>query len=218
MDESISLLAFTALSIGAVHTLAGPDHYLPFVAMSRSRNWSVSKTVNIVIICGLGHVLSSVVIGFIGIAAGVALARVEWIEGVRGNIAAWLLLLFGLGYFLWGFYRYVSGRNFHHHAHGKDHTGSRQMTFWILFTIFVFGPCEPLIPILLYPASNHNYVAVVIIAAIFALATLITMTVIVLLLLKGVSSVRFGRIEKYQHMLAGLTIAACGAAIVFLGL
>ena len=113
---------------------------------------------------------------------------------------------------------YVSGKSTHKHKHGSEHNGSRQMTFWVLFTIFVFGPCEPLIPILLYPASNHNYMAVFSIALIFAVATLLTMTAIVLLLLKGVSTIRLNRIEKYQHMLAGLTIAVCGAAILFLGL
>jgi len=218
MNESLSLLAVTALTIGTIHTLAGPDHYLPFVAMSRSRNWSIVKTVNVVALCGLGHVLSSVVIGFIGIAAGIAISRVEHIEGIRGNIAAWLLMLFGIVYFLWGLYIFVSKKPTHRHANENGHSRSRQMTFWVLFTIFVFGPCEPLIPILLYPASQHNYMAVVIISVLFALATILTMMAIVLLLLKGMSVVQFRRVEKYQHMMAGLAVAACGASIIFLGL
>ncbi len=37
METNLSLLAGTALTIGTLHTLAGPDHYLPFVAMSKTR-------------------------------------------------------------------------------------------------------------------------------------------------------------------------------------
>jgi hypothetical protein len=37
-------------------------------------------------------------------------------------------------------------------------------------------------------------------------------------MLKGISMVRFSIFEKYQHVIAGGTIALCGIAIVFLGL
>jgi len=215
METSISFLAGTALTLGSLHTLAGPDHYLPFVAMSRSRNWSVLKTVNIVVLCGLGHVLSSIVIGFIGIGAGFAISGIEHVESARGSIAAWLLLLFGVAYMSWGLYRLWSKKT-HDHDHGIS--DKKKMSFWILFTIFIFGPCEPLIPILMYPAAQHNYGAVAYISFLFALTTIATMTIIVVLMLKGISFVKFKTIEKYQHVLAGGTIALCGVGIVFLGL
>lgn len=44
----INILIWTALSIGFIHTIVGPDHYLPFVVMSKARNWSLSKTMVIV--------------------------------------------------------------------------------------------------------------------------------------------------------------------------
>jgi len=214
METSVSFLALTALALGTLHTLAGPDHYLPFVAMSRSRNWSTFKTINIVALCGLGHVLSSIVIGFIGIGAGIALSGIEDIESSRGNISAWLLLIFGLGYMAWGLYRL-----WNKHSHDHDHLKSnrRKMTFWILFTIFIFGPCEPLIPILMYPAAQHNYGAVIYISLIFALATIGTMITIVMLMSRGISLIKFNSLEKYQHVIAGATISICGAGI-FLGL
>jgi sulfite exporter TauE/SafE len=215
MEPNISFLAGTALTLGILHTLAGPDHYLPFVAMARTRNWSVLKTINVVVLCGIGHVLSSIVIGFIGIGAGIALSGIEKVESTRGNIAAWLLLLFGVGYMIWGLYRL-----WRKHPHDHDHriSDKKRMTFWILFTIFIFGPCEPLIPILMYPAAQHNYGAVAYISILFAVTTIATMITIVLLMLKGISVVRFDRFEKYQHVIAGATIALCGMAIVFLGL
>lgn len=94
------LLAGTAATLGFVHTVLGPDHYLPFVAMAKARNWSRAKTVAITAVCGFGHVASSVVLGFIGILAGAAVFRLEALEAVRGNLAGWLLLAFGFAYFL----------------------------------------------------------------------------------------------------------------------
>ena len=44
MNQESTLLLWTAASIGFVHTLLGPDHYLPFVAMSRAGGWSARKT------------------------------------------------------------------------------------------------------------------------------------------------------------------------------
>jgi sulfite exporter TauE/SafE len=212
-EPGLPWLAGTALTIGTLHTLAGPDHYLPFVAMAKAKNWSLIKTVHIVIICGVGHVLGSIVLGFIGIAAGYALSGLEQLESVRGSIAAWLMLCFGLIYTLWGIYRMYKNRT-HSHAYNTK----RQMTFWILFTIFVFGPCEPLIPILMYPAAQQNYAVVAFISFLFALTTITTMVLIVILMLKGFSLIRFDRFEKYQHVIAGITISVCGAAILFLGL
>jgi sulfite exporter TauE/SafE len=46
--------------------------------------------------CGLAHVLSSVLIGFITIALGLTFSKILHLELVRGQIASWLLLSFGV--------------------------------------------------------------------------------------------------------------------------
>jgi len=65
LDESAVLMG-AAFSIGLLHTLFGPDHYLPFIAMSRARRWNLRKTLIVTLLCGVGHVLSSVLLGFLG--------------------------------------------------------------------------------------------------------------------------------------------------------
>ena len=102
MAEEVRLLAVTAASIGFFHTLLGPDHYLPFIMMARAGEWSRSKTAVVTALCGLGHVASSVLLGFAGILLGTQLSRLEAFESARGDIAAWLLIVFGLVYFVWG--------------------------------------------------------------------------------------------------------------------
>ena len=237
MDNSTLVLASAAVGIGAFHTLIGPDHYLPFIVMSKARGWSLRKTSVVTALCGVGHVLSSVVLGFVGIAAGVALEKLEWIEGFRGSVAAWLLIGFGIVYAMWGLKRAWSGKTHTHahlhsdgdpHHHEHSHTGEhthvhteptrKSITPWVLFVIFIFGPCEILIPMLMYPAAQHNYGAVALIAALFGLATIATMLTLVTLATLGIRRIRLGFAERYAHVVAGLMIAVSGLAIQVLGL
>lgn len=107
MSTEIKALILTAFSVGLLHTLFGPDHYLPFVMISWARKWSALKTACITFLCGIGHILSSVVLGLIGVALGIMVKKLEIIESFRGDIAAWLLIAFGLVYFVWGLHRHI---------------------------------------------------------------------------------------------------------------
>ena len=121
MTNEIFVLAGTAASIGFIHTVIGPDHYLPFIVMARARRWPLSKTLIISFLCGLGHVLSSVVLGFLGIGLGIAVTKLEGVESFRGSLAAWLLIGFGLAYFVWGLHRALRNRpHTHVHAHSPS--------------------------------------------------------------------------------------------------
>ena len=236
MSNEINVLAVTAASIGIIHTLTGPDHYLPFIVLSRARKWSRSRTLVVTGLCGVGHVLGSVILGVLGIALGLAVGQVEALEGVRGDMAAWLLISFGLVYLVWGLrkvnrdrmhvhaHRHLDGTlhthdHSHHHEHSHPHEdGGGKLTPWALFIIFVLGPCEPLIPILMYPAARHNIGGLVLVTTIFAAATIGTMLAIVMIAVRGGRLLPMHWMERYTHPLAGLAILCSGLAIVFLGL
>ena len=237
MSNELSVLLIAAASIGFFHTLFGPDHYLPFIVMAKSGNWSLRKTALITFLCSIGHVLSSVLLGIIGIAFGIAVTKVEALESFRGNIAAWALIAFGLVYFSWGvrqalrnkphqhFHSHRNGVNHgHNHTHNGEHVHAhiekegKNITPWILFVIFVFGPCEPLIPLLMYPAANENLLSLIFVTTTFGVVTILTMMSIVLISAFGISFVPFSRLERYTHALAGATIFLCGMAIQFMGL
>lgn len=241
VDLSFAALLATAAALGTVHTLTGPDHYVPFIAMARVREWSIPRTVAITLACGVGHVGSSVVLGMIGIGIGIAVADLQVFEGARGNLAGWLLLAFGLVYTAWGLRRAARGQAHSHlhahadgtvHLHGHDHhrehlhahprsetaageaTGEKaSITPWVLFAIFVFGPCEPLIPVVMVPAAQGSFWHVGAVTLVFGACTLVTMTVLVLLGLRGLAQVSFRPLERYSHALAGLALVACGVAI-----
>lgn len=271
-DDTLAALLWTAAALGLVHTLAGPDHYVPFIAMSAAGRWSLRKTLLVTLFCGVGHVLGSIALGFIGVALGTAVGAMEWFEGVRGAVAGWLLLGFGMAYTVWGVRRAYVGRTHTHwhvrgdgsldvhehphagehshageHAQAREHTPLREpalmgraaaaghsgpgavrdslnsradaavtprMIPWVLFTIFVFGPCEPLIPLLMVPAARLDFWAVAAVSAVFALFTIGTMMTVVLLTLLGIVGLGPHRLQHIGHPAAGLALAACGAAVV----
>ena len=234
LSPEMAALTLAAASLGFFHTLMGPDHYLPFVVMARARRWSRARTAWITLLCGLGHIGSSVVLGLAGIALGIAVTRLEGIEALRGDLAAWALIAFGLVYFVWGLKK--AGRNrphehghvhedgivhAHRHIHGTDHAhvhgDNSRITPWVLFTIFVLGPCEPLIPVLMVPAAKESLSGLLWVTGVFGGVTIVTMMGIVLLSLRGISLIPLKGLERYAHALAGGTICLCGIAVQFLG-
>ena len=236
MNESIALLSVTAISIGFIHTILGPDHYLPFIVLSQAKKWSLRKTMIITFFCGIGHVLSSVILGLIGIAVGVSVTKLVSLESSRGHIAAWLFIAFGLVYMIISMRNLIKKRQHshshfhlggekhdHHHDHYDEHTHIHddevvKTTPWILFLIFVFGPCEPLIPIVMYPAAENNISGAVIVSILFSVVTISTMMSVVLAFKMGFNKFNLKPIEKYSHLIAGAMIFFSGLAIQFLGL
>src|SRR5215210_3023743 len=114
MSSEVQLLLTTAIVVSFLHTVSGPDHYLPFIALSKARGWSLSKTVFWTLVCGCGHVWSSVLLGLAGGALGWSLTKLGWFEGVRGGIAGWTLLGFGALYGVWGLIRANQNRKHRH--------------------------------------------------------------------------------------------------------
>ncbi|MBW8038784.1 MAG: hypothetical protein FVQ85_02155 [Planctomycetes bacterium] len=237
MTAELNALIITAASIGFFHTILGPDHYLPFVMMSWARKWSGLKTALITVLCGLGHIGSSIVLGLIGVSVGIAVNKLEFVEGFRGNLAAWLLIVFGLVYLVWGLRRAYRNRphvhshthatedeHTHHHDHHREHTHVHNdvtrasVAPWALFVIFVFGPCEALIPFLMYPALRGNgFGGVALVTFVFGAVTLVTMLSVVLFARAGVNFLPLARVERFSHAIAGAAILICGLTIQFLG-
>ena len=231
------ILLMTAAGIAFLHTIVGPDHYLPFVAMGKARNWSLARTLRVTLFCGAGHVLSSVVIGAVGLLLGAQLASLVEIESARGNLAGWALLAFGLMYFAWGLKKAGRGHTHSHlhshgdlvHAHEHDHADHEHahvheqkqgasIAPWALFIVFVLGPCEALIPLFMYPAAQQSGALVLAVALVFGLVTLLTMLGAVAAVSLGLSGLRLPSVGRYVHAIAGASVAACGAAISIVGL
>ena len=234
-NTALSLLLGSAGALATLHTLIGVDHSLPFIALGRARGWSLRRTLGVTGVCGLVHVASSVLIGLVGVMLGVALDWLSWLESVRGQVASMLLIGFGLAYATWAVWNELRGRGHDHlhrhadgsvHSHRHHHHGEhlhphdleRGITPWALFIIFAFGPCEALIPLMMVPAMEQSWFQLIAVVGVFGLFTLATMLVTVTLGVLGLSQVQLRGFERRLDVLAGLTVAASGVAVLFLGL
>ena len=236
MSEELSILALSAAAIAFFHTLLGPDHYLPFIAMARAQGWSLARTATITALCGAGHILSSVLLGAVGIALGLAASFFEPLDEIRGSLAAWAFMSFGLVYLAWGLrqarknaphshaHPHTDGYvHDHGHTHGGEHVhvhedGATRLTPWVVFVIFALGPCEPMIPVIMYPAVKGNYLDLIAVTAVFGAVTMTSMLAVVLGASLGLKSIPLRSWDRYSHALAGATLFLCGAAMQFFGL
>jgi len=234
----LSVLLATAVTIAAGHTAIGVDHTLPFVALGRARGWTLQKTLLVTGLCGVGHVGSSVGLAGIGMALGLAAQHVEWVQGMRGSVAAWSLIAFGGFFIVRSVVRGARGKAHSHvhehadgivHDHHHDHVeaqhlhphvaaGTASTTVWTLFIIFAFGPCEPLIPLVMAPAALGDWLAVALVVAAFGIVTIAVMLALVAAGYLGTSRVQLAGLERHAELLAGIAIAGSGLAVQFLGI
>jgi sulfite exporter TauE/SafE len=149
-----------------------------------------------------------------------------------GDIAGWLLTGFGFAYLVWGIRAALRNRphthlhahadgtvHAHTHTHDDEHmhvhaeAANQSATPWALFIIFVFGPCEPLIPLLMYPAAAQSLWSVALVSLVFGAATIVTMIAAVLIGCSGVRLLAWRGLERYTHAFAGAALMACGLAV-----
>ena len=226
------VIMVSAVAIGSVHTVSGPDHYLPFIALAKARSWTKRKMILWTLLCGCAHVWSSIFLAMAGSALGWSLSSLTGIEKIRGGLAGWALLVGGLLYTLWGLHRagvLTTHRHFdmdgdgtvyvYQHREGEPvpYKERHKVTPWILLLIFMLGPCEPMIPLLFLPAVQSSWMAFILLVCVYTLVTLAVMVCMVMLGFYGLSFSTGMKWNRYLHAFSGLTIFLCGAGMVWWG-
>ncbi len=83
-----------------------------------------------------------------------------------------------------------------------------------IFTVFILGPCEPLVPLVLAPAATGSWWLAGLLALVFAASTLTAMVAAVAVGRSGLGRLNVQPLERFGHALAGLVLAACGAVML----
>ena len=146
-------------------------------------------------------------------------------------MAAWLLLGFGLAYVVFSLRSAARRREHSHlhshadgtvhdhpHSHGREHVhahgDAKRPVIAALVIVFLLGPCEALIPLLMYPAAIENLTGLVAVTLAFSIATVATMLTAIALGLRATRN----RALKLPHGAAGVVtggvLACCGAAML----
>ncbi len=208
------ILLASAISVAFFHALA-PDHWVPFVALAKGSRWTMRRLAWITTLAGIGHVLSSLLIGALGLWAGWAAHRLEGVDAWRGGVAIWLLIGFGAAYMLWGL---KHAQHPHPHLSMQDAVKAyATRRVWLLIAVLVFGPCEPLIP-LMFLAYKEGVPAIAAVSGVFSLVTIGMVVGQSCLSYAGVRLIRAEWMERYAHALAGLVIVLTGLCVILLGI
>tara|TARA_B100000315_G_C14409014_1_gene510077 strand:- start:71 stop:703 length:633 start_codon:yes stop_codon:yes gene_type:complete len=210
----MDILLISTISVAFFHSLA-PDHWVPFTALAKSNRWRMRTLGVVSLLAGIGHVAISLGLGALGLWAGVAFHRLEGVETFRSGVAIWLLIGFGVAYALWGL---KHAQHPHPHISVQDTVKAyAAKRVWMLMAILVFGPCEPLIP-LMFLAYKEGMAAVWVVSAVFSVVTVAMVVGQSCLSYAGIRLIRTNWMERYAHALAGLVIVVTGLAVVFLGI
>ena len=114
MDSTALLLVLSVAVVGVLHTVV-PDHWVPITLMARQRGWSKAETARAALTAGTGHVVTTLIIGLVVWAAGVAFATRfgHWVD----TIASLALVGFG-GWIAVSAWRELHSGKGHGHSHG----------------------------------------------------------------------------------------------------
>jgi ABC-type nickel/cobalt efflux system permease component RcnA len=232
-DSLFIALLLAGVTVGSLHTIA-PDHWVPFAALARARRWSGARTAVVTMVCGMGHVTVSVLLGVLALFFGLKL--LEAFARQMESLAGLLLIGFGVVYGLWGWRRAVSARlQAHAHAHGHVHWHAHQehgharphlhasddraaskMTAMSLFLLFSADPCVAVVPIL-FAAAPLGVAKTLVIVIAYELATILTMVALVLPARAAANRVRAEWVARYGDATAGAVIVAVGVVVAALG-
>jgi len=223
-DPYVNALMLTAATVGALHSL-GPDHWLPFAALARARNWTPLRTARLAFVCGLGHVTVSALLGILAVLLG--RESVEAFGTTVHGSAPLLLIGFGFAYMTWALWRIFRGRLLHHvdhiegrphdHGHGHRHDHGKALSEWGLFVLFCCDPCIALIPMVV-AASARGWSAIGAVVVVYEIATIAAIIVLVHMAHAGARKVRFAWFDRYGDVIAGAAIVCLGTLVTVLGI
>jgi nickel/cobalt exporter len=203
----LGLLA-SAVGVGIGHALLGPDHTIPFIALAKTHGWNLKKTLAVTLACGVAHVGGAWLLGRLMMSMGASTTAWAKTMEFQTQWAGWGLVLFGALYLVWGL-RAAFRRT-------ETQTPGTPWT-WTLFLLFVFGPCEPLLPFLAAAKAAGRPDMVPLMTLIFGAATLTGMSAGVLTGLGVLRQVKFST-GRWSPAVSGGALLLTGLAVKFAGL
>lgn len=206
-SAGIVIVVAGSAMVGAVHALL-PDHWIPFVLLSRARRWDLRRSLSATAAGGLAHLVSTAALGLL-----VALLGTEALKraGPAAEFAgAGILAVFGLLLSIRGLRSARSGRG---HVHGRPASSDRGHL--LQGALLGARPCAEAIPVFLAAAAYGLTSSILAILA-WVITTLGVMVGIVWLSLLGLRTVKLDFLEKYGEVAAGLLILLMGLAAAVL--
>ncbi len=210
-----------AAIVGILH-MSAPDHWLTLCVLARNKRWAPKKLFGISLVTAIGHVALSVAMGLGVIAVGFVFSKLisSYLDTGIGTIMVIVGLIVGI--------RPLVVKSTHHHDHyGHEHhehehvyedkkEKSHKLTQRIgYFAVLgaALSPDPSVVPIFLSAISSGFYFALEL-SAIFAIASIATLLLLVKLGTAGLAKTLTRIPEKYNDSMVGFVITAIGIYVL----
>ena len=203
----------TGLTVAVLHASL-PTHWLPFVLASRTQKWNYRKTFSILMIAGLGHIITTTLIG----------AGVVWFGIKLGeNFGRILVSVATASVFLFGLYNLVQHFRGYHHSHCHNHhphhhdlefkkTASDGWAILSLLSLLTFSPCESFLPVYV-SAWPLGWTGFVVLSVVLGVGTLAAMTFYMTAMYFGAMKLKLHWLEDNEKLIFGIMLLFLAAAI-----
>jgi nickel/cobalt transporter (NicO) family protein len=202
--EILPLLAAAAL-VGVLH-MSAPDHWVTLCVLAQASKWSRARLLGFGLVAGAGHVALSVLLGFAIVAAGLLFSTQTSTELALATGV--LMVVGGLGYAAISMLRAGKGTG----GTPAEDAAGRGLTYFAVLGA-ALSPDLSILPIFLLAVPIGLGLALDA-AAVFAVASVATLLLLLMVGSIGLARV-FSRIpERYNDALVGLVLAVVGAYVI----
>jgi hypothetical protein len=203
IHSTFLLLVATVAAVGVLHTIV-PDHWAPIAVIARQRGWSRRETARVAAGAGLGHALSTIVIGVLAFFAG-AIAAERFGHAI--NLAAgFALIAFGL----WSTIAAIRELNL---TIDPLPSPSSLPARTALMLILGSSPSIEVVPTFL-AAAPLGIVAFIALSLAFSVTTIGTYVVTCVLSVAGLEQFRYAAVERYGEVVSGALVIIIGVVFV----
>lgn len=191
----------TGLTVSVLHA-ALPTHWLPFVLASKSQGWSYKRLLAILSIAGIGHILTTTLLG--GLVVWFSFHLQESLEQTFLILSSAAVFLFGVYYIV----QFFQGKRHSHCSHSEPHVhdyGKSSKDGWAilsLLALLTFSPCEAFIPVYL-SAWQTGWAGFIVLSVVLAAGTLFSMVLFTSLAYFGFKQLKFQFLENYEKLIIG---------------
>ncbi len=195
-----------SILISLLHSVI-PNHWLPVIAIGRKEKWTYAEIIQVTLLSGIAHVLSTIIIGiFLGIIGAELSISISRFSKV---IAPSLLVLLGL-YFIVQHYR-------HHHFHVHEQQIKKRTKSGIIISLVIamfLSPCMEIEPYFLL-AGTRGRMDILLIALIYSVVTLAGMLIWVQLAYRNMVKYNWHKLEHNAGIITGLILIISGLLTMF---
>jgi len=176
-----------------------PNHWLPFIALSRAEKWSTKKLIMIISIGAIFHSLSTAILGFFISYFGYYISSISQLEKI---LPTFFMVFLGMIYLI-----------IDHQEHYNDPLKKKSInpifSVMLLYLGMFFSPCLE-IEAIYFSVGRYGLTSFVLISLIYTIITLVSMLTFSYLAYKGLLKYFPKKLEKYEKRMIGLVLIILG--------